>query len=68
MDIPSVIAVDETVITERNGTWVRVLKYNMQTGFEQDALDAIDKIIVNNPVINGRTQVRTSSFSQETTD
>jgi hypothetical protein len=21
MDIPSVIAVDETVITERNGTW-----------------------------------------------
>jgi hypothetical protein len=37
------------VITERNGTWVIVLKYNMQTGFEQEALDAIDKIIVNNP-------------------
>jgi hypothetical protein len=54
MDIPSVIAVDETVITERNGTWVLVLKYNMQIGFEQDALDANDKIIVNNPVMNGR--------------
>jgi hypothetical protein len=54
MDIPSVIAVDETVITERNGTWVLALKYNMQTGFEQDALEAIDKIIAKNPVMNGR--------------
>jgi hypothetical protein len=54
MDIPSVIAVDETVITERNGTWVLILKYNMQTGFEQEDLNAIDKIIVNNPMMNGR--------------
>jgi hypothetical protein len=49
--ILSVIAVDETVVTERNGTWVLVLKYNMQTGFEQESLDAIDKIIDNNPVM-----------------
>jgi hypothetical protein len=46
MEIQSVIAVDETVITERNGTWVLVLKYNTQTGFEQEVLDAIDCIIV----------------------
>jgi hypothetical protein len=54
IDIPSVIAVNQTVITERNGTWVLVLKYNMQTGFEQEDLDAIDKIIVNNPVMQDR--------------
>jgi hypothetical protein len=55
MEIPSVIAEDETVITERNGTWVLVLKYNMQTGSEQEALDAIDSsIISNNPVIPDR--------------
>jgi hypothetical protein len=39
------LPVDETVITERNGTWVLVLKYNMQTGSEQEDLDAIDNII-----------------------
>jgi hypothetical protein len=38
MEIPSVIAVDKTVITKRNGTWVLVLKYNIQTGFKQEAL------------------------------
>jgi hypothetical protein len=35
MAINLVIAIDETVITERNGTWVLVLQYNDQTGFEQ---------------------------------
>jgi hypothetical protein len=48
MDIPSVIAVDEGVITERNRTWVLVLKYNIQTGFQQEDLNAIDKIMVMN--------------------
>jgi hypothetical protein len=52
--ISSVIAVDETLITKRSGTWVLVLNYNMQTGFEQEALDSIDNIIVNNPVMQDR--------------
>jgi hypothetical protein len=30
------------------------LKYNTQTGFEQAALDAIDNIIGNNPVMQDR--------------
>jgi hypothetical protein len=42
MAINSVIAIDETVITERNGTWVLVLQYNDQTGFEQTDLDIIN--------------------------
>jgi hypothetical protein len=49
--IPSVIACDETVITERNGTWVLVMKYNNQTGFEQKDLNKIDSIIANNPLM-----------------
>jgi hypothetical protein len=49
MAINSVIAIDETVITERNGTWVLVLQYNDQTGFEQTDLDTIDRIIATNP-------------------
>ena len=52
--IPSVIAIDETVITERNGTWVLVMKYNNQTGFDQTDLDKIDSIITNNPTMTGR--------------
>jgi hypothetical protein len=54
MEIPSVIALDETVITERNGTWVLVMKYNTQTGFEQSDLDKIDSIIANNPLVTHR--------------
>jgi hypothetical protein len=54
MEIPSVIALDETVITERNGTWVLVLKYNNQKGFEQSDLDKIDSIILNNPLLTDR--------------
>jgi hypothetical protein len=54
MEIPSVIAVDETVITERNGTWILVMKYNNQTGFEQLDLDKIDRIIANNPLVTDR--------------
>jgi hypothetical protein len=49
--IPSVIACNETEITERNGTWVLVVKYNSQTGFEQKDLEKIDSIIANNPLI-----------------
>jgi D-ribose pyranose/furanose isomerase RbsD len=52
--IPSVIACDETVITERNGTWVLVMKYNNQTGFEQKDLNKIDSIIANNPLMKDR--------------
>jgi hypothetical protein len=52
--IPSVIACDETVITERNGTWVLVLKYNNKTGFLQDDLEKIDSIIANNPLMKDR--------------
>jgi hypothetical protein len=52
--IPSAIVVDETVNTKGNGTWGLVLKYNMQIGFEQEVLDAIDKIMVNNPVMQDR--------------
>jgi len=52
--IPSVISLDETVITERNGTWVLVMKYNNQTGFEQPDLDKIDSIIANNPTMSNR--------------
>jgi hypothetical protein len=52
--IPSSIACDETVITERNGTWVVVLKYNNQTGFVQEDLKKIDSIIANNPLIKDR--------------
>jgi hypothetical protein len=54
LEIPSVIAVDETVITERNGTWVLVLKYNNRTGFEQSDLDKIDRIIANIPLMTDR--------------
>jgi hypothetical protein len=54
MEIPSVIAVDETVITERNGTWVLVMKYNNHTGFKQSDLDKIDSIIANNPSMTDR--------------
>jgi hypothetical protein len=52
--IPSVIAFDETVITERNGTWVIVMKYNVNTGFDQTDLEKIDSIISNNPLTTGR--------------
>jgi hypothetical protein len=49
--IPSVIACDETVVMERNGTWVLVMKYNNQTGFVQEDLKKIDSIIANNPLM-----------------
>jgi hypothetical protein len=52
--IPSVIACDETVITERNGTWVLVLKYSNKTGFLQEDLEKIDSIIANNPLLKDR--------------
>lgn len=54
MEIPSVIAVDETVITERNGTWVLVMKYNDTTGFAQVDLDKIDSIIANIALMTDR--------------
>jgi len=52
--IPSVIAVDETVITERNGTWVLIMRWNPDTGFVQNDLDKIDSIIDNIPPMSGR--------------
>jgi hypothetical protein len=54
IEIPSVIALDETVITELNGTWVLVMKYNNQIGSKQTDLDEIDSIIANNPLMPDR--------------
>jgi hypothetical protein len=54
ISIQSVIACDETVITERNRTWVLVIKYNNKTGFVQEDLEKIDNIIANNPVMKDR--------------
>jgi len=59
-EVESVIAVDETVITERNGTWVIVMKYP----YSQSDLEKIDKIIVNNPVKNDRT-LKTNPFRKK---
>jgi chorismate mutase len=47
----TVVAVDETVITERNGTWVLIMKQPL----DRTDLDKIDRIIDNNPVKKDRT-------------
>jgi hypothetical protein len=49
-DIPTVISVDETVITGRNGTWVLLMKLPL---LHKD-LNKIDSIIANNPVMENR--------------
>jgi hypothetical protein len=49
--IPTVILVDETVVTERNGTRVLIMKLPLV----QKDLDKIDSIIANNPVLTIRT-------------
>ena len=48
--ITTVMSVDETVITEKNGTWVLV----MQNPLVQKDLEKIDSIISNNPVMTNR--------------
>ena len=59
-ELGSVIAVDETVITERNGTWVMVMKYP----FSQQDLENIDRIVVNNPLKTDRT-LKTNPFRKK---
>jgi len=49
--IPTVISIDETVITERNGTWVLIMKLPL---VHKD-LEKIDSIIANNPVMENRS-------------
>ena len=48
--ITTVMSVDETVITEKNGTWVLVMKNPLV----QKDLEKIDSIISNNPVMTNR--------------
>jgi hypothetical protein len=50
LKVPSVIPINETVITERNGTWVLVLRYKNTTGLKQKDLDEIDSIIAASPL------------------
>jgi hypothetical protein len=50
-EIPTVISINETVITERNGTWVLMMKLPLA----HSDLEKIDSIIANNPVLEDRS-------------